>query len=55
MNQKNNWLGWVNLAVMVMLAILGYFFVQRNTDKLAYYNSEIAKNELPYPSPELMV
>ena len=31
---------------MVLLAILGYFFVQRNTDKLAYYNSEIAKIDL---------
>lgn len=45
MNQKNL-LGWINLLVMMLLAILGYIFVQRNTDKLAYYNSEIAKIDL---------
>ncbi len=45
MNQKDR-LGWVNLVVMIVLAILGYVFVERNTDKLAYYNSEIAKIDL---------
>ena len=44
-NQKNL-LGWINLFVMVLLAVLGYVFVQRNTDKLAYYNGEIAKIDL---------
>ena len=45
-NNNNNWLGWANLTVMILLAILGYFFVQKNTDQLAHYNSEIAKIDL---------
>ena len=45
-NQNKNWLGWLNLVVMVILAVLGYIFVQRNTAQLAYYNTEIAKIDL---------